>query len=398
MEKLIIKNFGPISDVEIELKKYIVLIGDTSTGKSVIAKLICIFQECLLIGVKDIKSFKDKLEKYNIPYLNENSIIEYHFFEEYYVKIHGDILLNNNVIKVGEESVSEFDIYMEEELSKTLIIKDSLFQVLNNEGKKQLEEVIEKTKDTLDMLQNMRPLYIPAERIFFSMVGDSLAGLWANEINISKLYLHFARYYEVAKNNISNLEYSDLKFVYHRDKNDKREYIKCGGKDIEIRNASSGIQAILPLVIVLRDLLDKKKEKPQKEMRLKTICIEEPEISLFPNRQRGLLEHIVSIIKEINSRVIITTHSPYILSVFNNLILANNTAIEKKERKKDIEKIISEDKWIDFEEVSAYEVKEGGVISLLDKEYKGIDVNAIDEVSDRISEDVDKLISIRYEG
>ena len=79
------------------------------------------------------------------------------------------------------------------------------------------------------------------------------------------------------------------------------------------------------------------------------------------------------------------------------MILANNTAIEKKERKKDIEKIISEDKWIDFEEVSAYEVKEGGVISLLDKEYKGIDVNAIDEVSDRISEDVDKLISIRYE-
>ena len=49
-------------------------------------------------------------------------------------------------------------------------------------------------------------------------------------------------------------------------------------------------------------------------------------------------------IKKIDSRVIITTHSPYILSAFNNLILANNTAIEKKERKKDIEKIISEDK------------------------------------------------------
>ena len=78
MEKLIIKNFGPISDVEIELKKYIVLIGDTSTGKSVIAKLICILQECLFIGVKDIEGFKDKLEGYNIPYLEENSIIEYH--------------------------------------------------------------------------------------------------------------------------------------------------------------------------------------------------------------------------------------------------------------------------------------------------------------------------------
>ena len=265
-----------------------------------------------------------------------------------------------------------------------------------NDEEKLLDEFIKYAEKILEILQNMLPLYIPAERVFFSMVGNSLAGLWANEINISKLYLNFARHYEVAKKNISKLEYSDLKFAYHREENDKREYIKCGEKDIEIKNASSGIQAILPLVIVLRDLLNKK-EKSQEGMSLKTICIEEPEISLFPNRQRGLLEYIVSLIKKIDSRVIITTHSPYILSAFNNLILANNTAIEKKERKKDIEKIISEDKWINFEEVSAYEVKEGGVISLLDKEYKGIDVNAIDDVSDRISEDVDNLISIRYE-
>lgn len=389
MEKLIIKNFGPISDVEIELKKYIVLIGDTSTGKSVIAKLICILQECLFIGVKDIEGFKDKLEGYNIPYLEENSIIEYHVSEKYYVKIQG----KNIIIKgVDKESISKIEEFVNEKLSKKI---KKLPQNLNDE-EKLLDEFIKYAEKILEILQNMLPLYIPAERVFFSMVGNSLAGLWANEINISKLYLNFARHYEVAKKNISKLEYSDLKFAYHREENDKREYIKCGEKDIEIKNASSGIQAILPLVIVLRDLLNKK-EKSQEGMSLKTICIEEPEISLFPNRQRGLLEYIVSLIKKIDSRVIITTHSPYILSAFNNLILANNTAIEKKERKKDIEKIISEDKWINFEEVSAYEVKEGGVISLLDKEYKGIDVNAIDEVSDRISEDVDKLISIRYE-
>ena len=389
MEKLIIKNFGPISDVEIALKKYIVLIGDTSTGKSVIAKLICILQECLFIGVKDIEGFKDKLEGYNIPYLEENSIIEYHVSEKYYVKIQG----KNIIIKgVDKESISKIEEFVNEKLSKKI---KKLPQNLNDE-EKLLDEFIKYAEKILEILQNMLPLYIPAERVFFSMVGNSLAGLWANEINISKLYLNFARHYEVAKKNISKLEYSDLKFAYHREENDKREYIKCGEKDIEIKNASSGIQAILPLVIVLRDLLNKK-EKSQEGMSLKTICIEEPEISLFPNRQRGLLEYIVSLIKKIDSRVIITTHSPYILSAFNNLILANNTAIEKKERKKDIEKIISEDKWINFEEVSAYEVKEGGVISLLDKEYKGIDVNAIDDVSDRISEDVDKLISIRYE-
>ena len=130
---------------------------------------------------------------------------------------------------------------------------------------------------------------------------------------------------------------------------------------------------------------------------MKTICIEEPEISLFPERQKGLLEYIVSIIKKINSRVVITTHSPYILSAFNNLILANNTADEKKDRTEEIEVIIERDKWVDFEEVSVYEVKDGKIISLLESEYKGIDINAIDKVSDRLSEDVDKLISIRYE-
>ena len=65
MEKLIIKNFGPISDIEIELKKYVVLIGDTSTGKSVIAKLICIFQDCLFLGIENIQDFRKKIKEYN---------------------------------------------------------------------------------------------------------------------------------------------------------------------------------------------------------------------------------------------------------------------------------------------------------------------------------------------
>lgn len=61
MEKLIVKNFGPIKEAEIELTKYVVFIGDTSTGKSVLAKLISIFRDANFIfqnqGVKNLKSF-----------------------------------------------------------------------------------------------------------------------------------------------------------------------------------------------------------------------------------------------------------------------------------------------------------------------------------------------------
>ena len=400
MEKLIIKNFGPISDIEIELKKYVVLIGDTSTGKSVIAKLICIFQDCLFLGIENIEDFRKKIKEYNIPYLNESSQLEY-YLGDCFIKIEKNLLesdkiIDNGVIKgiinIGENKILEFSEKIEGILNKESELKSKV----DNDQKEELEGIFEELRYYSTIFNRVSPLYIPAERMFFSMVGESLAGLWANEINVSKSYLNFAKYYEVAKKNISNLNYQDLNFIYHR--NDKKEYIKCGKEDVEVKYASSGIQAILPLLIVLNNLLNKKnKTLEENHLALKTICIEEPEISLFPERQKGLLEYIVSIIKKIKSRVVITTHSPYILSAFNNLILANNTADEKKDRTEEIEVIIERDKWVDFEEVSVYEVKDGKIISLLESEYKGIDINAIDKVSDRLSEDVDKLISIRYE-
>ena len=44
MQKIIIKNFGPIQDAEIELKKVLVLIGEQASGKSTIARLIYFFK------------------------------------------------------------------------------------------------------------------------------------------------------------------------------------------------------------------------------------------------------------------------------------------------------------------------------------------------------------------
>ena len=41
-EKLIIKNFGPIKSVDLDLGKITVLIGDQATGKSTVAKVLSI--------------------------------------------------------------------------------------------------------------------------------------------------------------------------------------------------------------------------------------------------------------------------------------------------------------------------------------------------------------------
>ena len=44
MQKIIIKNFGPVKDAEIEIKKIMLLIGEQASGKSTIAKFIYFFK------------------------------------------------------------------------------------------------------------------------------------------------------------------------------------------------------------------------------------------------------------------------------------------------------------------------------------------------------------------
>ncbi|WP_392447052.1 AAA family ATPase [Capnocytophaga canis] len=401
MEKLIIKNFGPISEVEIEIKKYTLLIGDTSTGKSIIAKLICIFKKIMQEGIEKIEDFNSLLKNYNIDFLKDDSEIEY-YLDNYFVKIKGE-----NLIKLSDELLN---IYRIKEIMQKISFDDIIkkigkdIELLKNDIDKEkldtIESQYEKAKQQIDELRKessfikrySKIIYIPAERMFFSMLGKSISGLWANNVSVSKSYLDFAGYYEVAKKNSSKVNYSDLGFTYHN--NDDKEYIEYKGQKLDIQYTSSGVQAILPLIVVLNYLAETKKDLEDSDQ---MICVEEPEISLFPQRQKELVEHIVSIVNRINSRLVITTHSPYVLSAFNNMMLASNTAIEKEERKEEIKNIISEDKWIRYEDVSAYEVKDGKVISLLDEEFKGLDVNAIDKVSDIITEQVDQLISIRYE-
>ena len=108
---------------------------------------------------------------------------------------------------------------------------------------------------------------------------------------------------------------------------------------MDIQYTSSGVQAILPLIVVLNYLAETKKDSEDSDQ---MICVEEPEISLFPQRQKELVEHIISIVNRINSRLVITTHSPYVLSAFNNMMLASNTAIEKEERKEEIKNRIGQ--------------------------------------------------------
>jgi len=44
MENIIVKNFGPLKNIDMEIKNLTVFIGESGTGKSILAKLISIFK------------------------------------------------------------------------------------------------------------------------------------------------------------------------------------------------------------------------------------------------------------------------------------------------------------------------------------------------------------------
>lgn len=377
MEKLIVKNFGPIKEAEIELTKYVVFIGDTSTGKSVLGKLISIFREFSNVLNKKtdnsdfISSFKNQLENYNIDFNFKSSQIDY------------------------------FDFNLHIGLSRNEI------SVINDDRQKMTVEELEqfiKGKNTLDLTDEIQlairslsvkglNIYFPAERMLTSLVGASISGLWANNVALPNYFKDFAGKFEVARNRIRLMKYPDFDFTYFY--NNSQDFIKIGDRElveIPLVQASSGIQSILPLLLVLDFELLGGRTEPKL-----SFLIEEPELNLFPIRQKKLINYIVKGISKTVYKVVFTTHSPYILSVLDTLILAKNTFNEHPDLKEEINAIVPESNWIDYNDISVYEVRnDGKVYSIKNEEFKSIDTNAIDGASDIISEEFDKLTELRY--
>ena len=104
--------------------------------------------------------------------------------------------------------------------------------------------------------------------------------------------------------------------------------------------SSSGIQSAIPLYLAVKYLAQKHSN----------IIIEEPEQNLFPKAQKETVEYIVEQISDDNN-LFMMTHSPYILTALNNLILANDVKEEKGLEA--IKGIVKEEQCVKFEEVSA---------------------------------------------
>jgi predicted ATPase len=339
MEKLTIRNFGPIINAQIELKPINIFIGTTSSGKSTVAKLATIFKSGQFDTINHpLGQFKKLLANYNI---------EYTIGDDTYIK-HED---NNRLYEITN---GNFTI-----------------------TRKGTEEA------------RLNALYVPAERVFFSTLSQSIFSLINSDIALPKWLIDFGAKFEKARSAIKTFPIDFLHAKYEL--RDGTDYIILPNQiAIKLAQASSGIQSILPLLLVVEH--NTKNTKTGDDL----FVIEEPELNLYPSSQKDLIEFIIEKVNSSKDQLIITTHSPYLLTSIDNLIQAGNVAANKPELKATVEKLVPANQWVDFNNVACYFFNDGIAKSTLDKELQSIGPSNIDDVSGIISETFEKLLILKY--
>lgn len=423
MEKLTVKNFLNIKDIEFNLSKINIIIGQQASGKSVIAKLVYFFKYFFIKYRSSIQN-KQKKAEFDRSIITTFKIIfpEYSWknqeFQILYEFDSYSIALNN---QKSDDKKSKLSLIYSEHLVKVRR------KILSDYNKKTIEyaentpEKIEEYYNTIFTEYILRDnhfnslelvTFIPAGRSFFANLQNNIFSFLSENIVIDYFLKEFGSAYERVKNFyhlrklIHALKLNDSidelinqiivgNYSYEKDQ-DWILYTNETNKNrrTNLSYSSSEQQEALPMTLILAILPFISSTT--------LFIIEEPEAHLFPTSQK----HVISLISQVfnatekKHKFIITTHSPYILTAFNNLIQAGNTlkALREKPEQndllKDLFKIVPESQILDINDVAAYTIKNGMIESLINEDNNLIDANIIDEVSNEFSQVFEKLIEL----
>ncbi|CAA6824909.1 MAG: Unknown protein [uncultured Sulfurovum sp.] len=412
MEQLRIKNFLVIKNAKFDVGKINIIIGPQANGKSILVKLLYLFRETIsesfLISVKNnelqkdfLKKIEESFEKYFPHYTWKNKDFQIIYIrDDIEIKISKTNTQRKIKIELSEYLTNQFR-GLKSQYKKFLKQKKDDDRFIYDDFWEFKDQYIDESQEVSKYFSES--IFIPASRSFFANLQKNIFSFLAENIDIDPFMKEFGSKYELAKNihantrfneeiiqrNKSNKQFKEIvenilngKYEYK----DKQDWITSKGEMINVANTSSGQQESLPMLLILSIFPFVNDNK------VNMYFIEEPEAHLFPVSQKHLVS-LFGLIYNNDQDSVITTHSPYILTALNNLLLAYD--IKEQKGKEALKDIIDEEFCINFDDIRAYTIEKGKLISIMDKEERLIGMNIIDSVSDEFSNTFDTLLSMQ---
>lgn len=391
-ERLIIKNFGPIIKAEIDIKPFMVFIGESGSGKSVILKLLSLFRwiykKNALRDISKNVGIKKELYRFRIDRMLKESGLE-----DFCVKgSEAHYYVGNSCVSItcnGKPHLKVTQLSNEVILEKISFITDDRFAIpmlVNNQIRGTLPYHLEKTFDdfweSFNHLQTNKKVKVSIFDLELSLEKYGIENRLYINLKNSKTQLHNA---SSGIKSASIIELISTYFVANKEytQNKYADFIVDIFSKSQNRNPNEFLKNFENITF------DKERY---------SLFIEEPELSLFPNAQKKLVEYLVNLCFYLNTKktiqIAFSTHSPYMLSSLNCLLLAHEIASKNPKLKEQITNIIPSKFWLDINKFNAFKVENGEVFSIIDKQTNLILAESIDEVSEEIGETFDKLLEL----
>ncbi len=414
MRKLTVKNFSVIKEAELEFGKITVLIGPQSSGKSLLCKLAFFF-------VQVVPEIASGMLLQRMPVDQFLSIVRQDFLEHFTAdQILNDTAQDSHISYISDEY--QFNIHSNKSDRTWTFdlgaLPDRYNQWIDShmeEGsaRKQISAIRNGDKITDFPVQLAGSKYIPTGRAFFSTPNKGFASFAGK--NLDWITQRFST--EMDFNYQALIESSNTKNLLLSEFGRSVQDI-LGGRVVSLNGIahfrrhsdmrwlpfellSSGTLELLPLLNPLSQIVSNIKPSDADayyELQYGPFFVEEPESSVFPKTQYDLVRLFTWLTNErlLNISLAITTHSPYTLSSFNNLIYAGQLATQKPELKEEIVKMVPERFWIQDGSFRAYCIHDGVLKSIL-SESGLIDGEYLDSVSDTIGNEFDSLLRLEYD-
>lgn len=421
--KLRIQKFSCIESAELETARLTILIGPQASGKSVVSKLQYFFQNAIYAHFTRVESDLT-IERYKEEMAND--------FRKWFPPSAwgtGKFLLEFSAGPVtmsitrrgripSEKLNIKFSPYFEEQFTAFVEAYRAKEAAQSRSG-----QTDPSSFSAFDMLWRLQSdyrkrfekdlgadyaagqLFVPAGRSFFTSIGKAVAAFEQSGM-LDPVTVRFGRFFANAREHGTGrsryMVMSDTPMPERREDLARElfggelkferelEYVATeDGRKVPFSALSSGQQELLPLWLTLD--FSTQFSSPRQ-----ITYIEEPEAHLFPSAQSMLVKYLVQLItaRHASNKMLLTTHSPYILSQINNLLKAGMLgAVRSRPLAPLVEEVLPKDTWLRARSTTAYAIIDRKLVPIMDS-YGLIDGGYIDEVSGKIAEEFTRLMEI----